>query len=86
MKPEQTKSKWSVIKTLVVTAPKTSGDQRLDITWKRDHEVYTSSLQFPPLGIRSMERNQTRRYTYEIGGRGFHPRKNPSSWQEGEII
>ena len=86
MEPEKTKSKWSVIEPLVVTIPKASGDHRVDILGKKDHQVYSPSLQLPPPGIRSMERNWTSRYTYEIGGRGFHPRQNPSSWEEGERI
>ena len=86
MEPEQTKSKWCVIESLAVTGPKTSGDHRVDIPGKRDNQVYTPSLQLPPPGIRSMERNRTYRYTYEIGGRDFHLRKNPSSWEKGERI
>ena len=55
MEPEQTKSKWFVIEPLTVTVLKTSGDQ-VDIPGKRDHEVYTPSLQILPPGIRSMEK------------------------------
>ena len=86
IEPEQTKSKCSVIKPLAVTLPKTSGDHWTEIPGKRDHQVYTPSLQLPSSGIRSMGRFQTSRYTYEIGGRGVHHRKDPSSWEEGERI
>ena len=86
MEPEQTTSKWSLIEPLAVTVPKTSGDHRVDIPGKRYQQVYTPSLQLPPPEVRLMERNRTSRYTYEIGRRGFHPWKNPSSWEEGERI
>ena len=86
MEPEQTKRKRSVIEPLAVTVPKTSGDHRVDIPRKRDHQVYIPSLQLPPPGIRSIERNRTFRCTYEIGGSGFHPRKNPSSLEEKERL
>ena len=86
MEPEQTKSKWFVIKHLAVTVPKTSGDRWENIPGKRDHQVCTPSLQLPPPGIPSRERNRTSRYTYEIDEKGFHPRKNPSSWEEGEML
>ena len=86
MEPRQTKNKWFIIEPLAVTGPKTYGVHWRDIPGKRDHHVYTPSLQLPSPGIRSMEINRTSRYTYEIGGRGFHPRKNSSSWEEGERI
>ena len=70
-----TKSKWSEIEPLAVTLPKTSGDHPVDIPRKRDHQVYTPSLQLPSPGIRSMEINRTSRCTYEIDGRGFHLRR-----------
>ena len=55
MEPEQTKGKRSVIELLSVTVPETFGDHRMDISGKRDREVYTPSLQLPPPGIRSLE-------------------------------
>ena len=45
MEPGQTKSKWSVIEPLVVIVPKTSGDQLVDIPWKRDHPLFSYHLQ-----------------------------------------
>ena len=59
IEPEQTKNKWFVIESLVVTVPKTSGENWVDISGKRDHQVYTSSLQLPSIGFRSIERNRT---------------------------
>ena len=93
MEPEQTKSKWSVIELLAVTVPKTSGNHRIDIPGKGDHQVYTPSLQLPPPEIRSMEKigrpfsflNLVRLHVRDWG-RGFYPRKDPSSWVEGQRI
>ena len=51
MEPEQTKAKLSVIEPLALTVPKTSGDHWVDIPRKRDHQVYTPSLQLPPPGF-----------------------------------
>ena len=53
VEPKQIKNKWSVIEPLAVTVSKTSGDHLVDIPGKRDHQVYTHSLQLPPPGIRS---------------------------------
>ena len=86
MEPEQRNSKWFVVESLAVMVRKISGDHWVDIPGKRDHQIYTPSLQLPPPAIRSMERNRTSHYTYEIGGRGYHFRKNPRSWEEGQRI
>ena len=51
MEPEQTKSKCFVIEPSVVMAPKTSGNYRVNISGKRDHQVYTHSLQYHPQGL-----------------------------------
>ena len=37
-----------MIESWSVTVPKTSGDQRVDIPGKRDHQIYTPSLQLSP--------------------------------------
>ena len=79
MEPEQTKSKRSVIEPLAVTTPKTSDDDRVDIPGKRDHQLYILLFSYHPHGFgqwKEIGRPDTR--TYEIGGRGFHPRTNPN--------
>ena len=76
-KRSKQKSKWYVIERylnhLVTTGWTFQG---------KETAKYTPSL----FRYHPQERNQTCRYTYEIGGRGFHTRKNPSSWEEGERI
>ena len=77
MEPEQTKRQMVCHCTL--------GRNGTENIWRppgehsRKRGIHSLSSVSSP-GIRSMERNRTFCCTYEIGGRGFHPRKDPSSW------